>query len=66
MEDIRCILEKFEESDWDLIAIPSKAYLNNTGSVEDLLKAVEKANVECGTCGCEFDHLYKRCIELLK
>lgn len=66
MEEIKNILEKFTESGWDLIAIPSKAYLNNTGSVEDLIKSVEQADIECGSCGCEFDTLYKRCMELLK
>ncbi len=66
MEEIKNILEKFAESGWDLIAIPSKEYLNSTGSVEDLIKAVEQANIECGSCGCEFDPLYKRCIGLLK
>lgn len=66
MEEIKNILEKFAGSGWDLIAIPSKAYLNNTESVENLIKALEQANIECGSCGCEFDPLYKRCIELLK
>jgi glutathione peroxidase-family protein len=64
MEELKVILEKFAGSGWDVIAIPSEAYLNRTGSKEDLIKAVEQADKECGNCGCEFDPLYKKCIEL--
>jgi glutathione peroxidase-family protein len=64
MEELKLILEKFAESGWDLIAIPSKSYLNGNGSKEDLIKAVVQADKECGSCGCEFDSLYKKCIEL--
>lgn len=31
MEELKVILEKFAKSDWDLIAIPSKAYLAENG-----------------------------------
>lgn len=64
MEELKIILEKFAESGWDLIAIPSKAYLDGNGSKEDLIKAIEQADKECGNCGCEFDPMYKRCLEL--
>ncbi|GFP76258.1 hypothetical protein [Clostridium fungisolvens] len=64
MEELKSILEKFVESGWDLIAIPSKAYLDGNGDKIDLIKAVEQADKECGSCGCEFDPLYKKCIEL--
>ncbi|MBL4931207.1 hypothetical protein [Clostridium paridis] len=64
MEELKVILEKFSNSGWDLIAIPSKAYLDGNGNKEDLIKAVEQADKECGSCGCELDLLYKRCIEL--
>lgn len=64
MEELKCILEKFAGSGWDLISIPSKAYLNGSANKEDLLRAVEQADLECGSCGCEFDPLYKKCIEL--
>jgi hypothetical protein len=64
MEELKSILEKFAESGWDLIAVPSKAYLDGRGTKEDLIKAVVQADRECGSCGCEFDPLYKRCIEL--
>lgn len=65
MEELKVILKKFSESGWDLIALPSKAFLEGKGSREELVKAVEQADVECGSCGCEFDPLYKRCIQLL-
>lgn len=64
MGELKAILEKFSESGWDLIAIPSKAYLDRSGTKEDLITAIEQADNECGNCGCEFDSLYKKCIEL--
>lgn len=63
------IVEKFAESGWDLIDAPSKNWLAANGSADmaaELLKAVEQADKECGSCGCEFDRLYKKAIELLK
>lgn len=65
MEDLKVILEKFAGCGWDLIAVPSKAYLDGNISKEALTKAIEQADSECGSCGCEFDPLYKRCLELL-
>lgn len=64
MEELKFILEKFAGSGWNLIAIPSKAYLAGNGSKEVLIKAIEQADKECGNCGCEFDPLYKKCIEM--
>jgi hypothetical protein len=32
----------------------------------ELIKAVDQADKECGSCGCEFDPLYKRALELLR
>ena len=63
------IVEKFAESGWDLIDAPSKKWLAANGSAEtasELLKAVEQADKDCGSCGCEFDPLYKRALELLQ
>lgn len=64
MEELKAILEKFANSGWDLIAVPSKAYLDGNGGKEALIQAIVQADKECGSCGCEFDPLYKRCIEL--
>ena len=70
MEELNKIVTKFTESGWDLIEIPSKAWLsaNNEGGLnntDELVKAIEQADKECGNCGCEFDPLYKRALELL-
>ena len=62
------IIEKFSESGWDLIDMPSKKWLadnNSSNATAELIKAVEQADKECGSCGCEFDPLYKRALELL-
>jgi len=63
------IIEKFAESGWDLLDAPSLKWLAANGSAEttaELLKAVEQADKECGSCGCEFDPLYKKALALLK
>ena len=62
------IIEKFAESGWDLIDVPSKKWLASGKSADaanELRKAVEQANKDCGSCGCEFDPLYKKVMELL-
>jgi hypothetical protein len=73
MEELVKIVTKFTESGWDVIDIPSKAWLSainesglNHNTTKELLKAVEQADKECGNCGCEFDPLYKRALELLR
>ncbi|MGI6151112.1 MAG: hypothetical protein ACOYIR_04070 [Christensenellales bacterium] len=58
--ELREIIAKFAESGWELIAEPSKRWLNGDCSKEELLKAVSQADRECGNCGCEFDPLYKK------
>lgn len=59
-EELRGIMEKFAESGWDLIAEPSKRWLNGACEKEELLAAVSQADEECGSCGCELDPLYKK------
>jgi hypothetical protein len=73
MEELVKIVTKFTESGWDVIDIPSKAWLSaingsglNNNTTKELIKAVEQADKECGNCGCEFDPLYKRALELLR
>lgn len=65
------ILENFTESGWELIAEPSAAWLAAkddaavAGQVAPrLVSAIEQADHECGSCGCEFDPLYKRALAL--
>lgn len=65
-KELEEILAKFVESSWDLIAVPSKAWLDGKGDVKELLAAVEQADKDCGSCGCEYDPLYKKAIRLLK
>lgn len=68
-QELAGIVAAFAESGWDLIVAPSKQWLAANGSaamVDELLKAVEQADKECGSCGCEFDPLYRRALELLR
>ena len=67
------IITKFANCGWDLIDTASKAWLETAEDSEempkvkqDLIEAVEKADEECGSCGCEFDPMYKKALELLK
>lgn len=66
------IIEKFAESGWDVIDGPSNAWLASVKEesmdeeiTSELINAIEQADRECGSCGCEFDPLYKRALELL-
>lgn len=63
-EEIFQIITKFAKSDWDLIASPSKAWLEGNGSSKELLESIEQADKECGDCGCEFDGLYKKVLAM--
>lgn len=66
------IITKFSESGWDVIDAPSKAWLKEKNAnsltedtINDLIEAIKKADELCGTCGCEFDPLYKKALSLL-
>ena len=62
------IVKKFAESGWDVIEAPAKKWLGHMeckGCTEDLVDALRQADSECGSCGCEFDPLYKKALELL-
>lgn len=59
------LLENFSESGWDLISIPSKALLEGKGNKDGLTAAIKQADKECGSCGCEYDPLYKKALLLL-
>lgn len=62
--EITRILQKFSESGWDLIAEPSKAWLEGIENSEELISAIATADKECGSCGCEYDVLYKQALDL--
>ena len=38
--------------------------LDGEGGADELIAAVEQADEECGSCGCEYDALYKRFLAL--
>jgi hypothetical protein len=64
--NIQEIITKFAESGWSLIDKPSKAWLDDKKGNEKLFSIIEQADKECGSCGCEFDPLYKKALELLR
>lgn len=49
-----------------MIDKPSKAWLDDKKGNEKLLSIIEQADKEFGSCGCEFDPLYKKALELLR
>lgn len=65
MKKLREIMAKFAQSGWDLIAVPAQEWLDGKADRVTLLSAVQQADQECGSCGCEYDPLYKRALELL-
>ena len=65
MNELCTILEKFSSCGWELIDKPSRNWLEGKENREELVAAIKKADKECGSCGCEFDPLYKRVLELL-
>ena len=65
MEELRDIMKKFAASGWALISVPAQQWLEGTGNQEALIAAIQQADKECGSCGCEFDPLYKKALELL-
>ncbi len=72
-DELNQIITKFAESGWDLIDAPSAAWLkaNQNGEASEkvadaLIASIKKADLECGSCGCEFDPLYKRALVLLQ
>lgn len=64
-DELKQIITKFAASGWGLIAAPAKAWLAGSDNTEQLITAIRQADEECGSCGCEYDPLYKRALELL-
>jgi glutathione peroxidase-family protein len=65
-EELTRIVTKFADSGWSLIDVPSKEWLDDKKGNEELLPIIVQADKVCGSCGCEFDPLYKIAIELLQ
>lgn len=67
------IITKFALSGWDIIALPSKTWLNANAEdkISDLIRdnlicAIKEADKQCGSCGCDFDPLYKKALSILE
>ena len=65
MNELQGILEKFAASGWELIAAPSQAWLDGRGDKAALMRAIQQADRECGSCVCALGPLYKRALALL-
>jgi len=68
-QELTNIVQKFAECGWNVIDAPAKQWLgvtDCTDSTAKLIAAVEQADKECGSCGCEFDPLYKEALNLLR
>ena len=65
MRELHEIMTAFADSGWELIAKPAAAYLSGEYDREALIAAIRQADAECGSCGCSFDAMYKRALELL-
>lgn len=65
MEELKSIMEKFAASGWDLISVPAQQWLDGKADKAALISAIEQADKECGSCGCDFDPLYQRALALL-
>lgn len=65
MSELHGIMTAFAESGWELIAGPANAWLSGEYDREALIAAIRQADAECGSCGCSFDAMYKRALELL-
>ncbi len=65
MEELKLTMEKFVASDWDLISISAKQWLDGNADKDTLVSAIKQADEECGNCGCDLDSLYKRALELI-
>ena len=65
MNELRSIMEKFAASGWELLDIPCRRWLEGKIERDEIVAVIRQADAECGSCGCDFDPLYKRALELL-
>ena len=65
MNELREIMEKFTLSGWELICGPAQQWLDGEIDNGTIIPVIQEADKQCGSCGCEFDPLYKRALELL-
>jgi hypothetical protein len=68
-QELNNLVQKFADSGWDQIDGISKKWLSYTDcsdTTAELIAALEVADKECGSCGCEMDPLYKQALALLR
>lgn len=65
MEELKEIMKEFAASGWELISVPAQQWLDGNVEKEVLIAAIKEADIQCGCCGCEFDPLYKKALDLL-
>lgn len=53
-KELHDIVEGFAASGWDLIAAPAKAWLEGEENQDALVKAIEQADAQCGSCGASW------------
>jgi hypothetical protein len=44
--------------------LQQKVWLSGEKCKDELINAIERADIECGSCDCEFDPLYKKFLEM--
>ena len=66
MNELNAIVKKFADSGWNLLEGVCTDWLMGKCSDTELYEVIKLADDECGNCGCEFDPLYKRALELLR
>ncbi|MBQ8201951.1 MAG: hypothetical protein IJZ74_09340 [Clostridia bacterium] len=66
MSELDFIMHRFAASGWALIALPAAQYLSGAYDRSHLISALMQADMECGSCGCDLDPLYKRALFLLQ
>jgi len=62
MSKLTTLVQKFADSGWDTIDKPAQQWIVATQS---LVAALKQADIECGSCGCKFDPLYKEVLALI-
>lgn len=54
MEELQGILERFAGSGWELIALPSRRWLDGQENREELVRALQRAQQICGNLRVRF------------
>ena len=63
------LVKQFAECGWDVVDAPAKKWLSVTDCCDtnkELITALEQADKDCGSCGCDMDPMYKEALTLLR